>query len=157
MQNHYNLLYREEEREMFPTLKLGTLVWIPWCGELSRFEDVRRRRDSVVAARPRIPHSPVRQRSCQFGGQDQAPGGGPLDCESLHVWHQRHREPVRTLSLWAIRVLTPLALALLSVEQVAKAHGVPMAQVALAWLLSKDGEEALALILRDISFCLRDA
>jgi aryl-alcohol dehydrogenase-like predicted oxidoreductase len=22
MQNHYNLLYREEEREMFPTLKV---------------------------------------------------------------------------------------------------------------------------------------
>jgi hypothetical protein len=23
MQNHYNLVYREEEREMFPTLKVG--------------------------------------------------------------------------------------------------------------------------------------
>ena len=23
MQNHYNLLYREEEREMMPTLKVG--------------------------------------------------------------------------------------------------------------------------------------
>jgi hypothetical protein len=23
MQNHYNLLYREEEREVFPTLKVG--------------------------------------------------------------------------------------------------------------------------------------
>lgn len=25
MQNHYSLLYREEEREMFPTLKVGGL------------------------------------------------------------------------------------------------------------------------------------
>ena len=26
MQNHYNLVYREEEREMFPTLKVGVAV-----------------------------------------------------------------------------------------------------------------------------------
>ena len=26
MQNHYNLLYREEEREMMPTLKVGTAI-----------------------------------------------------------------------------------------------------------------------------------
>jgi aryl-alcohol dehydrogenase-like predicted oxidoreductase len=25
MQNHYNLIYREEEREMMPTLKVGQL------------------------------------------------------------------------------------------------------------------------------------
>jgi len=30
MQNHYNLLYREEEREMFPTLKLFGVGAIPW-------------------------------------------------------------------------------------------------------------------------------
>lgn len=32
MQNHYNLLYREEEREMFPTLKhfgVGSIPWSP--------------------------------------------------------------------------------------------------------------------------------
>ncbi|KAI0339039.1 aryl-alcohol dehydrogenase [Trametopsis cervina] len=30
MQNHYNLVYREEEREMFPTLKLFGVGSIPW-------------------------------------------------------------------------------------------------------------------------------
>ncbi|KAH0581088.1 hypothetical protein H2248_012220 [Termitomyces sp. 'cryptogamus'] len=30
MQNHHNLLYREEEREMFPTLKLFGVGAIPW-------------------------------------------------------------------------------------------------------------------------------
>jgi Aldo/keto reductase family len=30
MQNHYNLIYREEEREMFPTLKLFGVGSIPW-------------------------------------------------------------------------------------------------------------------------------
>jgi aryl-alcohol dehydrogenase-like predicted oxidoreductase len=32
MQNHYNLIYREEEREMFPTLKhlgVGAIPWSP--------------------------------------------------------------------------------------------------------------------------------
>lgn len=30
MQNHYNLAYREEEREMFPTLKLFGVGSTPW-------------------------------------------------------------------------------------------------------------------------------
>ncbi|KAK7458085.1 hypothetical protein VKT23_009991 [Stygiomarasmius scandens] len=30
MQNHYSLVYREEEREMFPTLKLFGVGAIPW-------------------------------------------------------------------------------------------------------------------------------
>ncbi|ETW83286.1 Aldo-keto reductase 5 [Heterobasidion irregulare TC 32-1] len=30
MQNHHNLVYREEEREMFPTLKLSGVGAIPW-------------------------------------------------------------------------------------------------------------------------------
>ncbi|KAI0772229.1 aryl-alcohol dehydrogenase [Irpex lacteus] len=37
MQNHYNLLYREEEREMYPTLKLfnvGSIPWAPVAGGL---------------------------------------------------------------------------------------------------------------------------
>ena len=30
MQNHYSLIYREEEREMFPTLKMFGVGSIPW-------------------------------------------------------------------------------------------------------------------------------
>lgn len=30
MQNHYSLLYREEEREMYPTLKLFGVGSVPW-------------------------------------------------------------------------------------------------------------------------------
>lgn len=58
MQNHYSLVYREEEREMFPTLKVSlslptishhylTLLWLA----------VRRRLDPVVAPRPRAAHA----------------------------------------------------------------------------------------------------
>lgn len=40
MQNHYSLVYREEEREMFPTLKLFGVGSIPWSplgrGKLTR-------------------------------------------------------------------------------------------------------------------------
>ncbi|KAK7031064.1 hypothetical protein VNI00_013664 [Paramarasmius palmivorus] len=40
MQNHYNLVYREEEREMFPTLKyfgVGSIPWSPLArGKLTR-------------------------------------------------------------------------------------------------------------------------
>lgn len=40
MQNHYSLVYREEEREMFPTLKLFSVGSIPWSplgrGKLTR-------------------------------------------------------------------------------------------------------------------------
>jgi len=40
MQNHYNLVYREEEREMFPTLKhfnVGSTPWSPLaCGVVAR-------------------------------------------------------------------------------------------------------------------------
>lgn len=40
MQNHYSLMYREEEREMFPTLNMfgvGSIPWSPFaCGLLRR-------------------------------------------------------------------------------------------------------------------------
>ena len=40
MQNHYNMMYREEEREMMPTLKhfgVGSIPWSPLArGVLSR-------------------------------------------------------------------------------------------------------------------------
>lgn len=40
MQNHYNVVYREEEREMFPTLKhfnVGSTPWAPLaCGIVAR-------------------------------------------------------------------------------------------------------------------------
>ena len=48
MQNHYNLVYREEEREMFPTLKLFGVGSIPWSplarGLLTRPVDAQSKR-----------------------------------------------------------------------------------------------------------------
>ncbi|KAI0689015.1 aryl-alcohol dehydrogenase [Cytidiella melzeri] len=57
MQNHYNLVYREEEREMFPTLKLfgvGSIPWSPLARGLlsralsSRDDTVRGKVDTMI-------------------------------------------------------------------------------------------------------------
>ena len=48
MQNHYNLVYREEEREMFPTLQhfgVGSIPWSPLArGLLTRPVDAESKR-----------------------------------------------------------------------------------------------------------------
>jgi hypothetical protein len=66
MQNHYNLIYREEEREMFPTLKVGSLsfgsvipvlaVWL-----ISIFPAFRCWLHPVVSAWQRLVDPPVRR------------------------------------------------------------------------------------------------
>jgi len=57
MQNHYNLIYREEEREMFPTLKhfgVGSIPWSPLArGLLTRpfafkNDSVRGKTDAII-------------------------------------------------------------------------------------------------------------
>lgn len=97
MQDHYNLLYREEEREMIPLCsdqKLGLVPWSPLArGRL---------------ARPWGTES-ARSRTDEFGKT---------------LYHDGDREIVDAVS------------------EVAGARGVPMAQVALAWMLSRPGVSA---------------
>src|ERR1700721_41446 len=96
MQNHYNLLYREEEREMLGLCKaegIGVLPWSPLArGRLTR---------------PWQSAPTERLETDQFG-------------KSMYA---RTEEADR-------RVVD-------SVVQVAQQRGVPPAQVALAWMLSK--------------------
>ena len=51
MQNHYSLVYREEEREMFPTLKMFGVGSIPWSplarGLLTRPLDAQSKRGNT--------------------------------------------------------------------------------------------------------------
>ena len=94
MQNHYNLIYREEEREMIPQcldMGVGLLPWSPLArGLLTR---------------------PLSEReSTERGATDQI----------TPRWYADENDAV-------IEV----------VESVAGEHGIPMAQVALAWLVSK--------------------
>ncbi|KAJ6564006.1 NADP-dependent oxidoreductase domain-containing protein [Mycena capillaripes] len=95
MQNHYNLLYREEEREMVPTLKHFGVGSIPWSsiarGALSR---------------------PLSQQSKR----------AESDILSANFYTQ-----------------APASQAIVNrVEETAKKRGISMAQVAVAWILSKD-------------------
>jgi aryl-alcohol dehydrogenase-like predicted oxidoreductase len=94
MQDHYNLLHREEEREMLPLCADQGVAVLPWSplarGRLTRdWDDVT-----------------TRSQSDEFG-------------RTLYDTADSDREV-------AARVAA-----------VAEAHGVPRAQVALAWLLSK--------------------
>ncbi|CAE6476211.1 unnamed protein product [Rhizoctonia solani] len=112
MQNHYNLLYREEEREMIPTLKVkiqqidslrhsnmgfkmfgvGMIPWSP----LSR----------GTLARP-FDESSLRSQTDPFAGM-------------MDKTKETNKEIISR------------------VEQIAKSRGVSMAQVGLAWHFSKD-------------------
>ena len=95
MQNHYNLLYREEEREMFPMCRSEGLGVVPWS-PLARGR-LTRPREQAQGETTRSTSDPVAER-------------------------------LYTNVNWEV---------VDAVERVAKARGIPMAQVALAWLLSK--------------------
>ena len=97
MQDHYNLLYREEEREMLPFCTSEGIGVIPWS-PLARGR----------LTRPWADHSPtVRERTDEFG----------------KALYQASEDADR-------RIID-------RVGAVAEARGVPRAQVALAWLLSR--------------------
>jgi 1-deoxyxylulose-5-phosphate synthase len=96
MQNHYNLLYREEEREMIPLCEAEHIGVIPWS-PLARGR----------LARPWQSEATKRLETDQFG-------------KTLYAQTEdADRKVVEVLG------------------KVAQARGVPQAQVALAWMLSK--------------------
>lgn len=100
MQNQHSLLYREEEREMMPTLKMFGVGMIPWWslagGKL---------------ARPLKGEKTLRSETDQF---------------ATLVSSTREAN---------IEIIN-------RVEEIAKTRNISMAQVAIAWSLSKDGMTA---------------
>ncbi|CAE6468145.1 unnamed protein product [Rhizoctonia solani] len=90
MQNYYNLIYREEEREMMPTLKASYNVWC-WI-------------NSLVTTRSWAPGATSFSANCT---REQ----GFTDAENAIINR---------------------------VEALAAAKGVSMAQISVAWMLSKD-------------------
>ncbi|KAJ1305476.1 hypothetical protein OPQ81_000483 [Rhizoctonia solani] len=95
MQNQHSLVYREEEREMIPTLKMFGVGMIPYSplsqGILSRPYD----------------ETSLRGETSRFSG----------------MWAKTKEDNKEVI---------------LRVEKIAKARGITMAQVAVAWSLSKD-------------------
>ncbi|KAJ7119755.1 Aldo/keto reductase [Mycena epipterygia] len=108
MQNHYNMLYREEEREMFPTLKhfgVGAIPWSPLArGALTRPLEKQQQ--------PKTKRETSDVRSST--GRQSVPVEVPCQLNF----------PVRR------------------VEEIAKKRGITMAQVSVAWALSKEGVSA---------------
>jgi aryl-alcohol dehydrogenase-like predicted oxidoreductase len=101
MQNHYNLLYREEEREMAPLCRDQGVGLIPWS----------------PLARGRLARSPEakgtkRSETDRFG-------------QTLYSFLPEADQRV-----------------LAAVDELAKKRKLPHAQIALAWLLRKDGVAA---------------
>jgi aryl-alcohol dehydrogenase-like predicted oxidoreductase len=95
MQPHYNLIYREEEREMLPLCEDQKVAVIPWS-PLAR---------GLLARDPTDPNGTMRAQTDAYGKS------------------QYKREEDFAMAQ--------------KVSEVAKARGIPMAQVALAWVLSK--------------------
>jgi hypothetical protein len=119
--------------QMFPTLKVRLLLSVCSVPLMQRSTDVRSRLDPVVAARARRRVSSVRE-----GDAPQEHGQVPGDRVRQQRRRRGNREPVRARS--ALSDAAELRQEFGSVEEVAKARGVSMAQVSLAWILAKDGE-----------------
>jgi 1-deoxyxylulose-5-phosphate synthase len=103
MQNHYNLLYREEEREMMPLCISEGVGVIPWS-PLAR---------GLLAGRPRA----------QAGGTTAR---AAFDASSVDYLYDHPTDDA----------------VIAEVRNAAERRGLPMAQVALAWLLQKPGVTA---------------
>jgi len=102
MQNHYNLLYREEEREMIPLCLQAGVGLVPWS-PLAR----------GTLARPRPADDRLQSAGTQRAETDDY---SPRLYDSPGDWEVVDE-----------------------VERIAGEQGVPMAQVALAWLLGRPG------------------
>jgi len=95
MQPHYNLIYREEEREMLPLCQDQKIAVIPYS----------------PVAKGLLTRKPNKERNETLRAQTDAIGKRLYTVEDLTIAQR--------------------------VYDVAEARGLPMAQVALAWLLSK--------------------
>jgi len=102
MQNHYNLLYREEEREMIPLCLHEGVGLIPWS-PLAR----------GVLTRPRPAGNDARAGGTARAGSDAFT---PTLYDAPEDWDVVD-----------------------AVERVARARGVSMAEIGLAWLLGRPG------------------
>jgi aryl-alcohol dehydrogenase-like predicted oxidoreductase len=95
MQPYYNLVYREEEREMLPLCQDQKIAVIPWS----------------PLARGLLTRKPTKERNETLRAQTDAFGKSLYSDEDLKIAQR--------------------------VSELAEARGLPMAQVALAWMLSK--------------------
>jgi aryl-alcohol dehydrogenase (NADP+) len=109
MQNHYNLVYREEEREMIPLCREEKVGIIPWSPLARGF---------LAGNRPRSAEGSPRQ---GFVGQGETVRG-KTDASAQRLYYRESDYQV------VDRVI-----------DLAKKRGISNAQIALAWMLHKPG------------------
>jgi 1-deoxyxylulose-5-phosphate synthase len=110
MQNHYNLLYREEEREMIPLCVdqgIGVIPWSPLARGLLARGEIR----------------PVHAKDAG-GGEGAVAGAGTSRGETDTILPKLYDTPQDADVVAAVR-------------RVAHARGITPAEVSLAWLLSR--------------------
>ena len=112
MQNHYNLAYREEEREMIPLCLSEGIGVIPWSPLARGFLTGNRK-----------PSDNPRKSGAEAANAETARAASDEFAHYLYYTDQDFQVVDRVASL-------------------AKKHGKPMAQIALAWLLAKPGVTA---------------
>jgi 1-deoxyxylulose-5-phosphate synthase len=112
MQNHYNLVYREEEREMIPLCREEKISIIPWSPLARGF---------LAGNRPRADAGRLRE---GFVGQGETVRG-KTDASAQRLYHQESDYQVVD-----------------RVTDLARKRGVSNAQIALAWMLHKPGVTA---------------
>ncbi|KAJ7928819.1 aryl-alcohol dehydrogenase [Mycena leptocephala] len=109
MQNHHNLLYREEEREMFPTLKHFGVGAIPWS----------------PLARGALTRPLEKQAETARSDSDIMP-------PSLYTGSEANKTIVKRHVFCTLRTS----------RRNCEERGITMAQVSVAWSLSKEGVSA---------------
>lgn len=102
MQNHYNLIYREEEREMMPLCREEGIAVIPWSPLARGFLAGNRRKEDLGET--------VRSKTDEYA-------------------HGMYYQPADFTVVERV-------------GEIARARGVPNAQVALAWILQQPGVTA---------------
>ena len=109
MQNHYNLVYREEEREMIPFCRQEKIGVIPWSPLARGF---------LAGNRPRSEEGKLRQ---GFVGQGETTRA-KTDASAQRLYYQESDYQVVD-----------------RVTDLARKRGLSNAQIALAWLLHQPG------------------
>ncbi|KAJ3561378.1 hypothetical protein NP233_g10230 [Leucocoprinus birnbaumii] len=127
MQNHYNLVYREEEREMMPTLKVNQRASLGL-----RLTIINQKQHFGVGA---IPWAPLAR-----GILARPPSSDKTKRDSVDPAVHRYDSAGGTAEI--IR----------RVEEVATKRGITMGQVSLAWMLSKEGATSVTLTAQEIEY-----
>ena len=96
MQNHYNLVYREEEREMIPLCldqKIGCIPWSPLARGL--LTGARKRGDNRTES--------VRARTDEYGhGLYNTGSDFDIVDRVIEIAHQRHAKPAQVALAWIL-------------------------------------------------------